>query len=85
MTENIGYDDAAEPAPPLRGADYRAVHRLSTGADETLAEPGETCDRVPSESLPLLLAHGYIEPATPPPPPPRRRETDIVESGDQER
>ena len=49
----------------LIGTDYRAVTRLSNGDDtETYAEIGETCERVPVESLASLLGHGYIEPAT---------------------
>ncbi len=45
----------------LAGNDYRAVHRLSTKDDETLAEVGETCERVPVASLAPLLASGHIE------------------------
>jgi hypothetical protein len=49
----------------LNGADYRARTRLSNGADDvTYAEVGETCEHVPVESLPGLLLHGYIEPAS---------------------
>jgi hypothetical protein len=49
----------------LNGADYRAVRRLSNGDDDvTYAEVGETCERVPVESLAGLLTHGYIEPAS---------------------
>jgi len=44
----------------MNGQDYRAVRRLSTKADETLADVGETCERVPVESLPMLLASGKI-------------------------
>ncbi len=45
----------------LNGKDYRAVMRLSNGDDDvTYAEAGETCERVPVESLPGLLIHGYI-------------------------
>lgn len=66
-------DDLTPDPPQLHGADYRAVHRLSTGDDETLAEIGQTCERVPPVSLPWLLADGLIEPVQPPP---RRRETD---------
>lgn len=58
MAETIGYHDAA----PLDGADYRARVRLSTKDDETLARPGETCERVPVSSLPGLLASRKIEP-----------------------
>jgi hypothetical protein len=46
---------------PLTGQNYRALRRLSTAADETLAEVGETCERVPVESLAPLLASGHIE------------------------
>jgi hypothetical protein len=45
----------------LKGADYRALRRLSNAADETLAEVGETCDHVPPESLAPLLESGHIE------------------------
>jgi len=48
----------------LKGKNYRALRRLSTAEDETLAEEGETCDRVPVQSLAPLLASGHIEPAT---------------------
>jgi len=48
----------------LNGTHYRALVRLSTRANVTLAEPGETCARVPVESLPMLLASGKIAPAT---------------------
>lgn len=46
----------------LTGAHYRAVVRLSTRDNTTLAEAGETCARVPVESLAPLLASGKIEP-----------------------
>lgn len=46
----------------LDGRQYRAVRRLSTKGDLTLAEPGETCERVPAESLPWLLSEGKIVP-----------------------
>lgn len=45
----------------LNGAEYRAKVRLSTKANETLAEVGGTCTRVPVVSLPALLASGKIE------------------------
>lgn len=45
----------------LSGAQYRAKVRLSTKANETLAEVGGTCARVPVVSLPGLLASGKIE------------------------
>ena len=44
----------------MDGSDYCAVTRLSTGADETLADVGELCTRVPPASLPWLLAQGLI-------------------------
>jgi hypothetical protein len=47
----------------LTGADFRARVRLSTKADETLADVGATCERVPVASLPGLLASRKIEPA----------------------
>lgn len=49
----------------LDGRTYVALRRLSTKADETLAEVGETCERVPASSLPWLLASGKIAPAQP--------------------
>jgi hypothetical protein len=47
----------------MNGKDYRALRRLSTRDDVTLAHVGETCERVPASSLPGLLASGKIEPA----------------------
>jgi hypothetical protein len=55
------------------GSDYRAVRRLSDRANVTLAEAGETCDKVPVESLAPLLASGHIEPV---------RQAERVESSD---
>ena len=55
-------DVTSNAEPPLDGARFRAVHRLSTAADETLADVGETCERVPPASLAPLLAAGHIEP-----------------------
>jgi hypothetical protein len=46
---------------PLNGHDYRALRRLSNAANETIAEVGETCERVPADSLPALLESGDIE------------------------
>lgn len=46
----------------MNGKDYRALRRLSNAKDETLAEVGETCERVPATSLPALLASGKIAP-----------------------
>jgi hypothetical protein len=48
----------------LDGRAYRAVVRLSTKADVTLALPGESCERVPVTSIPWLLAQGLIVPTT---------------------
>ena len=45
----------------MNGADYIAVVRLSTKANDTLALPGETCERVPASSLSWLVAQGLIE------------------------
>ncbi len=50
-------------AEPLNGKDYRARVRLSNGPDTiTFAHIGETCERVPTESLSRLLASRKIEP-----------------------
>lgn len=46
----------------MTGADFRALVRLSSKANDTLADVGKTCERVPAESLPWLLATGRIEP-----------------------
>lgn len=45
----------------LHGKDYRALRRLSDKDNVTLAEVGETCERVPVSSLAGLLASGKIE------------------------
>jgi len=37
--------------------------RLSTRANDTLALPGETCERVPASSLPWLIEQGLVGPA----------------------
>jgi hypothetical protein len=47
-------------ATDLTGKHYRALVRLSTPGNETLAEVGESCDQVPAASLPLLLASEKI-------------------------
>jgi hypothetical protein len=44
----------------LTGSDFRARVRLSNKADETLADVGETCARVPVSSLAWLLASRKI-------------------------
>lgn len=49
----------------MTGKDFIALRRLSTKADETLALPGETCERVPDTSLPALLASGKIRAVEP--------------------
>ncbi len=49
----------------MKGQEYVAIRRLSTKADATLADVGETCERVPVESLPMLLASGKIARVTP--------------------
>lgn len=46
----------------MNGKDYRARVRLSNQADDTLAEAGETCERVPASSLDGLLNSALIEP-----------------------
>lgn len=49
--------------PELTGADYVAVKSRLTDADGAeLAAIGQTCERVNPDSLPWLLAQGYIEP-----------------------
>ncbi len=52
--------------PDLNGRDFRALRRLSTKDDRTLAEVGDTCERVPASSLAPLLASGKIEPVARP-------------------
>jgi hypothetical protein len=44
----------------MNGADYIATVRLSTKQDETLADEGFTCERVPAESLQWLIDQGHI-------------------------
>lgn len=53
----------------MNGSDYIANVRLSNADDETLALPGETCVRVPVESLGWLIAQQLIEPTPRPLPP----------------
>ena len=45
----------------LNGQDFRAVTRISNKANETLANPGETCALVSADSLEWLLECGAIE------------------------
>lgn len=56
----------------LHGKDFIALRRLSTRDNTTIAEVGQTCERVPaapggtvSEALQRLLASGKIAPVTP--------------------
>lgn len=44
----------------MTAKDYIATVRLSTKSNETLAMPGETCERVPVDSLTWLSAQGLI-------------------------
>jgi len=44
----------------MSGADFVAVVRLSDKANKTLAQPGETCARVPASSLEWLERSGKI-------------------------
>lgn len=50
----------------MSGRDFVAVARISNLADDTLADVGETCERVPDQSLPWLLRDGLIVPAPAP-------------------
>ena len=56
----------------MKGADYVAVRRLTLREDgdkpgkdrwTVLAEPGETCERIPQQFLADALASGDIRPA----------------------
>jgi hypothetical protein len=49
----------------MHGKDYVAVRRISTLADDTLADIGETCERVPPEFLQGHVEAGDIVAATP--------------------
>jgi hypothetical protein len=44
----------------MNGADYVATVRLTNKAGDVLAMPGDTCERVPDESLPWLFGQGLI-------------------------
>jgi hypothetical protein len=44
----------------LEGAHLVARRRLSTADDQTLADVGETCERVPAASLRALFEAGHI-------------------------
>jgi hypothetical protein len=70
----------------LRGADYRALVEITTTDPDdprrviVAAAIGETCARVPVESLGWLLAQHAIEPVRPPDEPlPHRRADDKPE------
>jgi hypothetical protein len=61
----------------LKGKDFIALRRLSDAAGRTLADVGETCERVPASSLPGLLAHGAkIAPAPKAEPSRRKKEAE---------
>jgi hypothetical protein len=47
----------------MKGSDYVAKQRISNKVDDTLADVGDRCDRVPVEALPWLLDGGHIEAA----------------------
>jgi hypothetical protein len=58
--------DREKPDDELHGANFRALRRLSNAKNETLADVGQTCERVPASSLRNLLASGgRIEPIEP--------------------
>lgn len=46
----------------MNGADYIATQRLTDAAGAVVAVEGETCERVPAESLPWLAEQGVIVP-----------------------
>jgi hypothetical protein len=57
----MGKQTAAASGPMLReGKDYVARAKLWNKAGVIVAEPGETCERVPAESLWWLVEQGYI-------------------------
>ena len=45
----------------MKGADYVALVVLHDKFGKVIAAPGETCDRVPDESLGWLEEGGYIK------------------------
>jgi hypothetical protein len=49
----------------MHGKDYVAVRRISNLADHTLADVGDTCERIPSAFLQGHLDAGDIMPVTP--------------------
>lgn len=48
----------------LNGKDYRAIVTLTNKANETVADVGETCERVDPDSLVWLLEQQLIEPVS---------------------
>jgi hypothetical protein len=52
-------------AKPLNGTDFVATRDLFDKPGKVLAKAGETCEKVPAQSLGWLLKDGWIEPATP--------------------
>ncbi len=61
------------------GADFVAVVRISNRDDETLAAPGETCERVPPHLLALFEQRGNIKRAE------RPRVSTVVAESTEER
>ena len=49
------------PKTQLKGADYIATRRLSDIDDNTLADIGDTCERVPAVSMASLVKQGWIK------------------------
>jgi len=52
----------AQQRQSLEGKDFRAVVRISNLVDDTTADVGETCERVPQADLADLVRGGYIVP-----------------------
>ena len=46
----------------MSGKDFIAVRRISTLEDDTLADVGATCERVPESDLGWLSEQGHIVP-----------------------
>lgn len=51
----------------MTGKDFVALVRLSNKENVTVADVGETCERVLASSLPWLLEHGHIRAIDKPP------------------
>ena len=45
----------------LKSSDHVAVDRITDAAGDVLAQPSDTCDRVPQEDLAWLLEYGHIK------------------------